>query len=90
LAAIAPAVARAVNHDHPVAACEAGAQRQSHVLEIAARAMQQHDWRTPGIGAGRRLQIQEMELAARDLDKHAAWGMAPFQQIRADRGGARE
>ena len=73
----APTVPRPVDQDDAIARGQPVAERQPHILEIAAGAVQQHDRRRVN-GA----KLQQMQPAAGDLDKASLWRMGALDVFR--------
>ena len=76
---VAPAVARPIDQDDAIARGEPVAERDAHVVEIAAGAVQQHDRRRAG-GA----KLQQMQPAAGHLDKAPGRRMGALDAANAD------
>src|SRR3954468_7885715 len=82
---IAPTVPRPIDQDDAMARGQPVAERQPHVLKIAAGAVQQHDWRRVW-----RAKFQQMQPAAGDLDKASLWRMGALDAANAELGQERE
>jgi hypothetical protein len=76
----APAMPRTIDQDHAMIAREPLAQSQPHVLEIAARAVQQHDRDTTVL----RAKFKNVQAPTVDLHRAAGRRMLPLDQERAD------
>jgi len=76
----APAMPRTIDQDHAMIAREPLAQSQPHVVEIAARAVQQHDRHADIL----RDKLENVQAPAVDLHQAAGRRMLPLDQERAD------
>ncbi len=79
----AKAEARPIDEDDAVARGEMFAERQMHVLEIGAGAVQNHDRRRARRG-GARSHFDHVLRETADIDETAARPMQPLDQQRAD------
>jgi hypothetical protein len=76
--AVAPAMAWPVDQDDAVALRQPVAERQPHVGEVAARAVQQHDRRRIA-----RSKFEDMETSAIDIDETSGRRIAALDRIGA-------
>ncbi len=82
--ALAPAMAGPVDQDDAMVLLEPVAERKPHVLEIAARAVQQHDRRIVVGGLGARRRDRPHAGAPADLHEPAGGRMSALDPARAD------
>ena len=76
---VAPAVAGPVDEDHAIVRGQPVGQRQAHVFEIGARAVQQHDRRRVGWA-----KLHQVKPAAFDLDETARGRMGALDLVDPD------